>query len=197
MGIQDVDDVTLIRHAYVRRPAARGVGTRLLAHLVRFADAAGEASAGRHVGGGQVGRALLRASRLRLVTPAEKDRLLRCYWSIPERQVETSVARRFRARRPRPALSRHRRDSVVPSVQWMGRTAPPRRQEVRRDPAHRGCSEGVLAFEAVGEVDAEDYEDVLKPAIEESLAGSDQLRFVFEIGAEFDRFTQQERNGTT
>ncbi len=52
-----------------------------------------------------------------------------------------------------------------------------------------GAPEGVLAFEAVGEVDAEDYEDVLKPAIEESLAGSDQLRFVFEIGAEFDRFT--------
>ncbi|HEX5641824.1 MAG TPA: STAS/SEC14 domain-containing protein [Thermoleophilia bacterium] len=52
-----------------------------------------------------------------------------------------------------------------------------------------GAPEGVLAFEAVGEVDAEDYEHVLKPAIEESLAGSDQLRFVFEIGAEFDRFT--------
>jgi hypothetical protein len=26
-----------------------------------------------------------------LVTPAEKDRLLRTYWSIPERQIETSV----------------------------------------------------------------------------------------------------------
>ncbi len=34
MGIQDVKDVTLIRHAYVR-PAdqGRGIGTRLLAHL--------------------------------------------------------------------------------------------------------------------------------------------------------------------
>ena len=29
-----------------------------------------------------------------LVTPAEKDRLLRRYWSIPERQVETSVVLR-------------------------------------------------------------------------------------------------------
>jgi hypothetical protein len=26
-----------------------------------------------------------------MVTPEEKDRLLRKYWSIPERQVETSV----------------------------------------------------------------------------------------------------------
>ena len=39
MGIQDVDDVTLIRHAYVRPERQRGgVGTRLLEHLVRLAD---------------------------------------------------------------------------------------------------------------------------------------------------------------
>ena len=30
-----------------------------------------------------------------LVTPEEKDRLLRRYWNIPERQVETSVVLRF------------------------------------------------------------------------------------------------------
>jgi hypothetical protein len=52
-----------------------------------------------------------------------------------------------------------------------------------------GAPEGVLAFEAVGEVDAQDYEDVLKPAIEESLDGGAKLRFVIEIGPEFDRFT--------
>ena len=52
-----------------------------------------------------------------------------------------------------------------------------------------GAPDGVLAFEAVGEVDADDYTGVLMPAIEESLSGGDQLRFVFEIGAEFDRFT--------
>jgi hypothetical protein len=52
-----------------------------------------------------------------------------------------------------------------------------------------GAPDGVLAFEAVGELDAADYEDVLKPAIEESLAGGDRLRLVFEIGSEFDRFT--------
>ena len=52
-----------------------------------------------------------------------------------------------------------------------------------------GAPEGVLAFEAVGEVDAEDYEEVLKPAIEEALDGGNRLRFVFEIGSEFDRYT--------
>ena len=52
-----------------------------------------------------------------------------------------------------------------------------------------GAPDGVLAFELVGEVDADDYEYVLKPAVEESLAGGDKLRFVVEIGAEFDRFT--------
>jgi hypothetical protein len=31
----------------------------------------------------------------RLVTPEEKDRLLRRYWRIPERQVETSVVLRY------------------------------------------------------------------------------------------------------
>ena len=55
-----------------------------------------------------------------------------------------------------------------------------------------GAPEGVLAFEAVGEVEAEDYQDVLKPAIEEALAGDERLRFVFEIGSEFDRFTAGE-----
>ena len=67
MGIQDVEDVTLIRHAYVRPDRQRGgVGTRLLEHLVRLADrAAGKAAAGRHLGSGLVGRGLLRAPRLR------------------------------------------------------------------------------------------------------------------------------------
>ena len=52
-----------------------------------------------------------------------------------------------------------------------------------------GAPEGVLAFAAVGEVDADDYAEVLRPAIEEALAGDERLRFVFEIGSEFDRFT--------
>jgi hypothetical protein len=52
-----------------------------------------------------------------------------------------------------------------------------------------GAPEGVLAFEAVGEVDAQDYDDVLKPAVEAALEGGEDLRFVFEIGPDFDRYT--------
>ena len=52
-----------------------------------------------------------------------------------------------------------------------------------------GAPEGVLAFEAVGEVDAEDYNEVLKPAIEASLEGGDDLRIVYEIGPDFDRYS--------
>ena len=100
MGIQDVDDVTLIRHAYVRPERQRGgVGTRLLEHLVRLADeppvrpllvgtwAAAWWAVGFYERHGFV-----------LVTPAEKDRLLHCHWSIPERQVETSVVLAHRRR---------------------------------------------------------------------------------------------------
>jgi len=89
MGIQDVQDVTLIRHAYVRTAErGRGIGGKLIAHLkplttrptlvgtwaaavwaIRFYEKYG----------------------FRLVTHEEKERLLRKYWSIPERQTETSV----------------------------------------------------------------------------------------------------------
>ena len=89
MGIQDVRDVTLIRHAYVRtRARRRGIGSRLLAHLLSLT--------GRPVLVG-TWRAADWAVRFyekhgfRLVTEEEKNRLLRRYWSIPERQVETSV----------------------------------------------------------------------------------------------------------
>jgi len=89
MGIQDVGDVTLVRHAYVWPDRqGRGTGGRLLAHLVglphqpllvgTWADAVWAVRFYERHG-------------FRLVTPAEKDRLLRRYWDIPERQVDTSV----------------------------------------------------------------------------------------------------------
>jgi ribosomal protein S18 acetylase RimI-like enzyme len=89
MGIQDCGDVALIRHAYVRTEMrGRGIGSSLLAHLT-----AGEprpiligtwAAATWAI-------AFYRKHGYRLVSSEEKDRLLRRYWDIPERQVETSV----------------------------------------------------------------------------------------------------------
>jgi N-acetylglutamate synthase-like GNAT family acetyltransferase len=89
MGIQDVQDVTLIRHAYVRTARrGEGIGGRLLAHL--------HAHCSRPVLMGTWAAAtwavrFYEKHGFRLVTPQEKDRLLKKYWTIPERQVETSV----------------------------------------------------------------------------------------------------------
>ena len=89
MGIQDVQDVTLIRHAYVRTAERNlGIGGKLLCELrtltarpVLMGTWAAAAWAVR----------FYQKHGFRLVTPEEKDRLLKKYWSIPDRQVETSV----------------------------------------------------------------------------------------------------------
>lgn len=89
MGIQDVGDVTLIRHAYVRTEKRnQGIGSALLAHLRKLADrpllVGTWAAAFWAIG-------FYEKHGFRLVSPEEKDRLLKTYWFIPERQVETSV----------------------------------------------------------------------------------------------------------
>ncbi len=89
MGIQDVKDVTLIRHAYVRTSErGKGIGGKLISHLKTllkrpalvgtWAAAAWAIRFYEHHG-------------FKLVTWEEKERLLRKYWNIPERQTETSV----------------------------------------------------------------------------------------------------------
>jgi N-acetylglutamate synthase-like GNAT family acetyltransferase len=89
MGVQDVLDVTLIRHAYVRAASQRrGIGVALLASL--------HAQSGRPVlvGTWAAARWAIRFYEkhgFRLVAPEEKDRLLRRYWTVDERQIETSV----------------------------------------------------------------------------------------------------------
>ena len=100
MGIQHIQDVTLIRHAYVR-PAHQhqGIGKQLLDELCRqtdrpmligtWADAAWAIRFYEKYG-------------FKRVPQREKDRLLQKYWSISARQVETSVVladRRFFAER--------------------------------------------------------------------------------------------------
>jgi GNAT superfamily N-acetyltransferase len=89
MGIQNVKDVTLIRHAYVRTASQkRGIGAQLLNHLRELTERpvligtwADAVWAIRFYG----------AHGFRLVGREEKDRLLDKYWTIPERQRDTSV----------------------------------------------------------------------------------------------------------
>ena len=89
MGIQPVQDVTLIRHAYVRTAFRnQGIGSNLLKHLRTLTA--------RPILIGTWAAAIWAVAfyekhGFRKVTPAEKDRLLKKYWSIPERQIETSV----------------------------------------------------------------------------------------------------------
>ncbi|HUI92040.1 MAG TPA: GNAT family N-acetyltransferase [Chitinivibrionales bacterium] len=89
MGIQDVKDVTLIRHAYVlTRFQRKGIGGKLLAFLVK--------KTGRPVLMGTWKAATWAISFYQKhgFTPVDeetKNRLLRKYWTIPDRQIETSV----------------------------------------------------------------------------------------------------------
>ena len=88
MGFETVKDVTLIRHAYILPQWQRQkIGSKLLSHL----------------------RGLVTTSRLLVGTWADatwaidlyqrygfnllpdKDELLKTYWDIPQRQIETSV----------------------------------------------------------------------------------------------------------
>jgi GNAT superfamily N-acetyltransferase len=89
MGIQDVSDVTLIRHAYVRTSMrGKGIGSLLLSHLSDLTD--------RPLLIGTWADAtwavkFYEKHGFSLVSTGEKNALLKKYWSIPERQVETSV----------------------------------------------------------------------------------------------------------
>ena len=89
MGIQDVMDVTLIRHAYVLTTRRnQGIGGRLLAELLTHT--ARPVLVGTWAAAEWAIRFYQRHG-FQMVSPAEKDRLLRKYWSIPDRQIETSV----------------------------------------------------------------------------------------------------------
>jgi N-acetylglutamate synthase-like GNAT family acetyltransferase len=89
MGIQAVQDVTLIRHAYVRTTSQkRGIGERLLSHLRELAST--PVLIGTWADAVWAIRFYERHG-FRLVSPPEKQRLLKKYWTIPERQIETSV----------------------------------------------------------------------------------------------------------
>ncbi len=89
MGIQHVHDVTLIRHAYV--PTSRqnhGIGSKLLSFL------RGQTTRPILIGTWADAVCAIRFYEkhgFSLVSREDKDRLLRKYWSIPQRQIDTSV----------------------------------------------------------------------------------------------------------
>src|SRR4051812_145953 len=97
MGIQDVKDVTLIRHAYVRSGQQnKGIGGALLRHLLTTTK--------RPVLIGTWAAAtwairFYERHGFRVVGPEEKDKLLQTYWSISARQTETSVVLVERSRK--------------------------------------------------------------------------------------------------
>jgi GNAT superfamily N-acetyltransferase len=89
MGLQQVRDVTLIRHAYVRPGyQGRGIGASLL-------DTLRENTPGRVLVGTWADAVwairFYERHGFELVTPNETDRLLRTYWTISPRQSEVSV----------------------------------------------------------------------------------------------------------
>jgi len=89
MGIQFKGDVTLIRHAYVRTTSRnKGIGGLLLTHLSTLTTTPiliGTWAAATWA------IDFYKKHGFHLVTPHEKELLLRKYWSIPLRQIETSV----------------------------------------------------------------------------------------------------------
>lgn len=89
MGIQDVKDVTLIRHAYVRTECRRhGIGQALLEHLLALTPRP------ILIGTWKAAQWAVRfyeKNGFTLVGSEEKNRLLRIYWTIPDRQIEESV----------------------------------------------------------------------------------------------------------
>ncbi len=89
MGLQDVKDVTLVRHAYVLSDCqGRGVGRALLDHVSQLTGKS------ILIGAWKAATWAVRfyqRNGFELMSEGEKTRLLQCYWTIPDRQVEESV----------------------------------------------------------------------------------------------------------
>ena len=89
MGTQDVQDVTLIRHAYVRTSQrGQGIGGELLGRIM------GQATKPVLIGTWADAVWAVRFYEnhgFKVVSTQEKETLLRKYWNVPDRQIETSV----------------------------------------------------------------------------------------------------------
>lgn len=89
MGIQFKGDVTLIRHAYVRTlERNKGIGSKLLGHLCAMSTTPILIGTWADANWAII---FYQKHGFRLLQKEEKDDLLRKYWTIPERQVNTSV----------------------------------------------------------------------------------------------------------
>jgi GNAT superfamily N-acetyltransferase len=89
MGIQPVRDVDLIRHAYVLPGNQRsGVGGALIEHLQSISTR--RMLVGTWAAADWAIQFYLRHG-FELVSPEQKTALLKTYWTVPDRQIETSV----------------------------------------------------------------------------------------------------------
>lgn len=95
MGVQSVKDTTLIRHSYVlTKYQRRGIGRKLLEHLKNLVK-----TPEILVGTWQNATWAIHFYEkhgFKLVSHREKDKLLRKYWNIPDRQIETSIVLKFK-----------------------------------------------------------------------------------------------------
>ncbi len=99
MGIQPVKDVTLIRHAYVLTSQQRkGHGEKLLKHLMAIADTQTVLVGTWKAAYWAVD--FYAKNGFKETVEEEKNRLLKTYWNISERQVETSTV--LKTERPSP-----------------------------------------------------------------------------------------------
>ena len=89
MGTQNVQDVTLIRHSYVRTvQRGQGIGGELLDRIM------GQATKPVLIGTWADAVWAVRFYEnhgFKVVSTQEKETLLRKYWNVPDRQIETSV----------------------------------------------------------------------------------------------------------
>jgi N-acetylglutamate synthase-like GNAT family acetyltransferase len=103
MGIQDKGEVALIRHAYVRTKRRNsGIGTLLLRDLIK------NSTKPILIGTWKAASwaiSFYEKHGFSLVDEEEKDRLLKKYWAIPDRQVEMSVVLVDERYKKRGALS--------------------------------------------------------------------------------------------
>ena len=98
MGIQEVRNITLIRHAYVApKYQNRGIGKKMLRYLIGLTKTS-DVLVGTWEA---VSWAICFYEKygFNLVSKKRKDWLLRRYWSIPNRQIETSVVLKLKKKK--------------------------------------------------------------------------------------------------